>query len=191
MSPRAAQRQKRRRIWPIVLVAVLLLAGAAAGGYYWLQLRLYPYDLKPMIEPQAQAYGLDPLFVAAVIRTESNFRAEARSSVGALGLMQIMPGTGEWVAKKNDWTYSDDLLLDRAYNIQLGCWYLNYLSGRFDGDVTLALAAYNAGEGNVRKWVQQDSVGPAGEKIPFGETRNFVKKVLNAYEVYKRLYPKG
>lgn len=173
-----------------MLVAVLLLAGAVAFGSYWLQLRMYPYDLKPMIEPQAQAYGLDPRFVAAVIRTESNFRADARSGVGALGLMQIMPATGEWVAGKNNWAYSDDMLLDRAYSIQIGCWYLNYLSGRFDGDKTLTLAAYNAGEGTVRKWVQQNSIGANGESIPFAETRKFVKKVLNAYEVYQRLYPK-
>ncbi len=186
----SARSKGGRRRWPIVLVAALLVAGAAALGAYWVQLRLYPYDLQPVIEPAAARYGLDPLFVAAVIRTESNFRADARSGVGALGLMQIMPDTGEWIAGKNNWSYSDDMLLDRGYNIEMGCWYLNYLSGRFDSDTTLALAAYNAGEGTVRKWVQQGGIGVNGEDIPFAETRNFVKRVLNAYEAYKRLYPK-
>ena len=171
-----------------MLLAVALLLVAAALGGLWVMLRMYPYDLQPVIEEAAGKYALDPLFVAAVIRTESNFKTDARSSAGAVGLMQIMPDTGQWIAGKNKWDFSQEMLLDGKYSIEAGCWYLDYLTKEFGGNTTMALAAYNAGDGKVRKWVAEGRFNQGKYDIPFKETRIFVKKVLDAYDKYKLLY---
>ena len=103
------------------------------------------------------------------MQTESNFKPTARSGVGAQGLMQLMPKTGRWMGGKN--------LNNPADNVRAGTKYLKYLNERFDGDETKVLAAYNAGEGNVRRY---------GGVPPFKETRNYVKKVANAQKDYEQ-----
>jgi hypothetical protein len=113
-----------------------------------------------IIYREAVKNDLDPHLVAAVVETESQFKPNARSPVGAQGLMQLMPRTGRWMGAKN--------LLNPTDNVQAGTKYLKYLNERFDGDETMVLAAYNAGEGNVRRY---------GGIPPFKETRNYVKKV--------------
>lgn len=116
-----------------------------------------------LIYSEAKKNNLDPTLVAAVVQTESNFRPTARSGVGASGLMQLMPRTGKWMGAKN--------LMNPADNVRAGTKYLKYLNERFDNDETKVLAAYNAGEGNVRRY---------GGVPPFKETRNYVKKVAKA-----------
>ena len=182
-----ARTQKKTALRAVLLTVGLTLLAVVLGGV-WALYRAYPYDLREVIEQTAGQYDLDPLFVAAVVRTESHFNAEAQSSAGAVGLMQLMPDTARWIAKKNDWDYSDELLLDERYNIQLGCWYLDYLNDRFDGDSDRLLAAYNAGENNVRRWVEEGRFDGDTPDIPFRETRSFVQKVMNAYEKYHMLY---
>ncbi|MDD4796290.1 MAG: lytic transglycosylase domain-containing protein [Eubacteriales bacterium] len=149
--------------------------------------RYYPYNHRQQIEQYAGQYGLDPLLVAAIIRSESSFRPGAVSRVGACGLMQLMPATARWMAEKNDITYSDELLFEPAYNIRLGCVYLAYLNGRF-GSPAETLAAWNAGEGNVRRWLAEGRRMENGEDIPYAETRQFIKRVNDAYEKYRWLY---
>jgi len=117
------------------------------------------------IHAAAQKYGVDPALVAAVMETESRFHANARSPVGARGLMQLMPRTGRWLGARN--------LNDPDQNIDAGVKYLKYLQNRFDGNLNKAIAAYNAGEGNVRRY---DGVPP------FHETRSYVKKVMTRYQ---------
>ena len=92
--------------------------------------------------------------------------------------MQLMPSTAEWIANKNGIAYSEELLVNAEYNLELGCAYLSYLSSRFDGKRNIA-AAYNAGEGNVRKWLND------GGSIEFPETAAYVKKVAAAENVYR------
>lgn len=118
-----------------------------------------------IIHEKAQKYDVDPALVAAVMETESRFRQGARSPVGARGLMQLMPRTGRWLGARN--------LYDPAQNVDAGVKYLKYLQGRFDGDLKKTIAAYNAGEGNVKRY---------GGTPPFGETRSYVKKVMSRYE---------
>lgn len=113
-----------------------------------------------LILAEAKKNDLSPELVAAVVETESQFKPNARSPVGAQGLMQLMPRTGKWMGAKN--------LRDPQQNVQAGTKYLRYLGERFNGDQTKILAAYNGGEGNVRKY---------GGVPPFKETRNYVKKV--------------
>lgn len=116
-----------------------------------------------LIYSEAKKNDLDPALVAAVVQTESNFRPTARSGVGASGLMQLMPRTGKWMGANN--------LMNPAENVRAGTKYLKYLNERFDNDETKVLAAYNAGEGNVRRY---------GGVPPFRETRNYVEKVAKA-----------
>lgn len=172
----------------VIVLCVVLTVAAVALGTIWSLHRAYPYDWKADITANSALYGQDPLFIASVIRTESGWRTGAKSSVGAMGLMQIMPDTGKWIASKNKWEYSQDKLTDGAYNIKLGCWYIDYLTRKFNGDKVLVLASYNAGENKVHEWVTEGRFANGQSDIPYPETRSFVRKVMDAYEKYKFLY---
>jgi len=128
----------------------------------------------------------------AVIWVESKYEPKATSRKDARGLMQIIPSTGQWIAKEIEiGSYNDDLLYDPDINICMGCWYLSYLLEVFGGDVELALAAYNGGMGNVKKWLNDSRYSKDGSKldfIPFWETSQYIDKVVKAYEQYKKLY---
>lgn len=145
----------------------------------------YPFYYRPTIETHAKAFGLDPLFVAAVIRQESGFRPKAKSPVGAVGLMQLMPKTGTWAAEqlgvKN---FQVAQLEDPDMNVRLGCWYLRYLFAQFR-EPSKVLAAYNGGEGNMAYWGSLQ-----GEQIKhaFPETQGYVAQGMKAYKRYKELY---
>jgi soluble lytic murein transglycosylase len=186
----AKKPRKKARAALAVLLCILLVGAAVALGSLWALYRAYPYpsDYRAEIEKNAALYGQDPLLVAAVIRTESGWGPGVVSSVGATGLMQVMPGTGKWIASQQGWEYADSMLSEPAYNIQLGCWYLNRLSGKFGGDRTLLLAAYNAGDNKVQQWVSEGRVHDGQLDIPYAETRSFVRKVMDSYEKYKLLY---
>jgi len=153
---------------------------------------LYPLPYKDTIFNYADRYGLDRSLLAAVIRTESNFRPGAVSPKGAIGLMQIMPDTGQWAAQKSGiGNFSRDRLFEPEYNISIGAWYLADLQREFNGNITLMLAAYNGGRGNVKKWLDAESQNNPSqglEKVPFPETRQFVRKVLWYRKVYGYLY---
>ncbi|HUP59728.1 MAG TPA: lytic transglycosylase domain-containing protein [Thermoanaerobaculia bacterium] len=118
-----------------------------------------------LIHEKAQKYDVDPALVAAVMEQESRFKPRAKSPVGARGLMQLMPRTGKWMGARN--------LYDPEQNIDAGVKYIKYLDKRFNGDLKKIVAAYNAGEGNVKRY----SGVP-----PFRETRTYVKKVLTNYD---------
>ncbi|HEV7484234.1 MAG TPA: lytic transglycosylase domain-containing protein [Thermoanaerobaculia bacterium] len=122
-----------------------------------------------IIHAKAQKYDVDPALVAAVVETESRFRTNARSQVGARGLMQLMPKTGRWLGAGN--------LYNAEQNVDAGAKYLKYLNRRFDGNLTKTIAAYNAGEGNVRRY---------NGVPPFRETRSYVKRVMLRYEKRKQ-----
>jgi len=121
-----------------------------------------------LIYSEAKKNNLAPELVAAVVQTESSWRPTAKSGVGASGLMQLMPKTGKWMGAKN--------LMNPAENVKAGTKYLKYLNERFDGDPTMVLAAYNAGEGNVKRY---------GGVPPFRETKNYVKKVSTAQKEFE------
>jgi soluble lytic murein transglycosylase-like protein len=118
-----------------------------------------------LIHKKALKYDIDPALVAAVVETESSFRTGAHSQVGARGLMQLMPRTGRWMGARN--------LDDPEQNVEAGTKYLKYLQRRFDGNLDKALAAYNGGEGNVKRY---------NGVPPFPETQSYVTKVLSKYE---------
>jgi soluble lytic murein transglycosylase len=145
----------------------------------------YPFHYQSDIEKQAKSFGLDPLFVAAVIRQESGFRPGARSGVGAVGLMQLMPTTAKWAAgQMGIKRFQLAELEDPAVNIRIGCWYLNYLFQKFR-DPAKVLAAYNGGEGNLSYWGTLK-----GEQLAWAypETQTYVSQCLRAYKRYQDLY---
>ncbi|OQB14186.1 MAG: Soluble lytic murein transglycosylase precursor [Firmicutes bacterium ADurb.Bin193] len=173
------------------IVFILALCLALLVGNLVLQ-KIYPLYYYDIITVNAEKYGIDPLFVASVIHAESRFPAEATSHRQAKGLMQMKEDTALWSAKQmglSDFTVSS--LYVPETNIMLGVWYLDYLSEYFEYDRTLALAAYNAGMGNVRKWLENPEYSKDGKtlsRIPYPETRRYIRKVKNNYAVYKLLY---
>jgi soluble lytic murein transglycosylase len=150
-----------------------------------------PYGYSDYIMEYSEKYDLDPVLVAAVIKTESNFEADAVSSKNAYGLMQITQETAHWAAGKmgiDDFT--TDRLMDPETNIMIGCWYLDNLDKEF-GSTDLVLAAYNAGRGNVQQWLDDPAHSSDGKTltdIPFEETDNYIKKVKVYYKIYEFLY---
>ncbi|MFQ5737216.1 MAG: transglycosylase SLT domain-containing protein [Thermodesulfobacteriota bacterium] len=133
--------------------------------------------------------SVDPYLVAAVMREESSFNPNAVSTTGALGLMQIMPSTGRYIAGKLGRTLDDEReLLDPDVNIRLGSWYLAHLARRFDGDLVLTIASYNAGPSAVKRWTVElpAELDEFIESIPYPETRRYAKKVLKSYAGFLR-----
>jgi soluble lytic murein transglycosylase len=174
----------KRLAWFAALVAV------AAGAFIYLQrtepawyARLwYPLHYSSIVRVHARNYDLDPSFLAAVIEQESKFRADAKSSAGAIGLMQLQPATAKGIAIRtggSKFVLSD--LYDPELNIRYGSWYLHHLLVKY-GNERLALAAYNAGQQNVDRW------RAAGEDVQFPETRAYIDRVLAARDDYRSTY---
>jgi soluble lytic murein transglycosylase len=140
----------------------------------------FPTPFRAEVSAQAREIGLDPAYVYGLIRQESRFIMDARSGVGASGLMQIMPATARWTAKKIGLSYHPGLIADRDTNLRLGTAYLKLVLDDFGGSQALAAAAYNAGPRRPRKWREGPPLEPAiwAENIPFPETREYVKRVL-------------
>ena len=140
----------------------------------------YPTPLRKDVAARAKEIGLDPAFVYGLIRQESRFIVDARSGVGASGLMQLMPATARWTAKKIGMPYTPGQITDRDTNLRLGNAYLKLVLDDVGGSQPLAAAAYNAGPARPRKWRDGPIVDAAVwiENIPFPETRDYVKKVL-------------
>lgn len=149
----------------------------------------FPMPFRREVLGKAGEIGLDPAYVYGLIRQESRFVMDARSGVGASGLMQIMPNTAKWTAKKIGMEYRDAMLTDRDINLQLGTNYLKIVLDDFGGSQAMAAAAYNAGPNRPRRWREGGLFEPAAwaESIPFNETRDYVKKVLSNAVYYAAL----
>lgn len=152
----------------------------------------YPYQYRELVTEYAELRELNPALVAGVILGESKFKIEAKSHKGAMGLMQLMPETAEWIAGQielEDFVVED--LMDPETNIRFGTWYLSSLRHEFQGNEILMLAAYNAGRGNVKKWMEKyhwNMDFSDIEEIPYKETREYVIKVIKNKEKYQQLY---
>ena len=146
----------------------------------------FPTPHRALIEAKARQAGLDPAVVLGLIRQESRFITDARSVVGASGLMQLMPATARWTAKQAGVAYTPQMINDREVNLLLGATYLKRVLDDLDGSLAMAAAAYNAGPGRPRRWREGALMEPAAwaETIPFNETRDYVKKVLSNSIVY-------
>jgi soluble lytic murein transglycosylase len=149
----------------------------------------FPMPFRQEVVAQSREIGLDPAFVYGLIRQESRFILDARSHVGASGLMQLMPATARWTAKKIGLDYKPDMITDRGVNLRLGTAYLKLVLDDFGGSQAMATAAYNAGPGRPRRWREGPLMEPAAwaENIPFAETRDYVKKVLSNSVYYSAM----
>jgi soluble lytic murein transglycosylase len=173
----------------VVVSLLVLLAAAGAGFAYvqqtspaWYERMRYPLSYDHIVVGHARNYDLDPALVAAVIYRESKFHADARSSSGAIGLMQLLPDTAKGIAvHTGGQKFVVEDLYDPEINVRYGSFYLRRLLRKYD-DERLALAAYNAGQANVDRWIEE------GGEIQFPETQQYVDEVLELRDVYARAY---
>jgi soluble lytic murein transglycosylase len=177
-----------------VMLLLIALVVIGIGCRYVVKENFFPYKYKEYVDLYSSQYDLDPLFVLAVIKTESKFDDNAHSHKNAVGLMQITVETGAWAAKEMGYsTFSKEDLYDEEYNIRMGCWYLRRLNDTFNKDLDLTIAAYNAGPTNVQSWLDNEKYSSDGKSIdyiPFGETKKYVDKVNTYYSIYKYFYRK-
>jgi len=148
----------------------------------------YPQPYLQEVQEAAQEFGLDPLLVYAIMREESRYDPEAISWAYAQGLMQIIPSTRDWIAEQLKIEIDPTEIFDPGINIHLAAWYLRHLLDYFEEDLHYAVAAYNGGPGNVNEWKENPLVQEKADFfrwIGFGETREYVPKVLLSYEVYR------
>ena len=172
----------------LTAAAIVVLGFAAVAAWVlktepdWYLRTRYPLEYREIIRGHAREEGLDPDLLAAVVYVESRFDPDAHSDAGAIGLMQLLPATAKGIARRTGGTrFVVADLRDPEINVRYGAWYLDHLRDRY-GDMTSALAAYHAGQGNVDRW-QREGVG-----IAFPETRAYVAEVERVRRVYEKAY---
>ncbi len=147
--------------------------------------KIYPIKYEENVKEIAQETGVDELLIYSIIKAESGFESNVKSTSGAIGLMQVMLPTAEEIAEElgiQDLTET---------NIKIGTHYFAMLLKEYDNELNLAIIAYNAGMGNVNTWIAEGIINEDGtdiENIPFAETKMYVKKILQNYEIYKEIY---
>ena len=179
------KKNKARIVCIFVLVAILSII----IGNKQVSKVFYPTKYEKIVEHYSDLYDIDKYLIYSIIKTESSFNPNAVSTKNAKGLMQVTDITAEWVNEELRIKNMD--IFDPDTNIRVGTYYLKKLENQFDGSLTLMIAAYNGGSGNVRKWLknpQYSSDGVTLENIPFKETSGYTKKVLKNYELYKKIY---
>jgi soluble lytic murein transglycosylase len=187
-------RNKRTVIIIAIILGSILISLFANLIISLVQKASYPKKYEEFVEKYASEYNVPEYVIYAVIDTESGFDPNARSSAGAFGLMQMIPSTLKFLASDEhlDEDVEFDDLADPETAIRYGTYYLRYLKDKF-GDWNTVLAAYNAGEGKVSKWLKDERYSSDGKTlhtIPIAETENYVKKVNNEIGIYRILYEK-
>lgn len=175
----------------IIIGVLILLFGILKIQNYILK-KIYKIEYSEYVYKYSEENGIDPLLTLSIIKAESNFKRNIKSSSGARGLMQLMEATAIEEAKEID---EDILVAESLYNpemnIKIGTKYFAKLMKRYDNKALLALAAYNAGIGNVDSWIEDGIIKEDGsdiENIPFKETNTYVRKIVRNYRIYKELY---
>lgn len=178
---------KRITIFISIVIIILL-------SILWI-LKTFVYPLKHfnIIKEESGKNNIDPYLVLAIIKAESGFNKNVTSAKQARGLMQIMDATAEEMNESENLDLNKESIYDENINIALGCKYFSSLIKKYDGNYYLAIIAYNAGMGNVDKWLKDGIIANnlddiANNNIPFKETKNYLKKVINYYNVYRKLY---
>ena len=193
-----ARRAKRKNRGTVFLLVLIILSVIAFALYKsvpaFLKKNVYPKKYSEYVERYSEEYDIDENFIYAVIKTESGFDPDARSNVGAVGLMQLMPIAFKEVSNNIEdnkgLKYSD--MYNPEYNIMYGTWYLDYLYEQF-GSYELTIAAYHAGMTEVRGWLysgvlDEDNLNLDNIPGEYSDTRHYINKVINAYKEYNRLY---
>lgn len=172
----------------ILLLIVIILV---VVGYNKLDL-LFPFKHFETVKNYSEQYDIDPLLTMALIKTESKFKQDALSHKSAKGLMQITDNTGEWCADKMGIKdFNPDMLYDVETNIKIGTFYFDHLLDKYNGELSSTVAAYNAGMGNVDKWLKDSKYSADGkilDRTPFSETTAYINKIKFNYKMYKLIY---
>lgn len=180
-----------------VLICFLLLVFSYGGWRLWnsdaVQMRfVYMWPYQQDILEYSHRNNIDPFLIAAIIKNESGFDPKAVSAVGAVGLMQIMPETGCWIAEQMGLeNYQDNDLYQTKKNIRMGCWYVGELEHEFQRNLALIMIAYNAGRGQTKAWMEEngwDYNFNDLDAIPYPDTKEYVIKVLHDRDRYYLLY---
>ena len=184
--------RKFSRLWLKIISFILIVCWAFISAFFIFDFVernfLYPIKHEQEIINYSDKYGLDRALVFAMVRVESSFNLNAKSEKGAVGLMQITSQTAEYIANLTG--VNEYNLTSAKDNLNFGCYYIKYLINRF-GILDTALCAYNAGEGNVKKWLSNakySSDGKTLKSIPFKETREYLEKINKSYKKYRKLY---
>ena len=176
----------------MVIIALLILLFGVFKVQNIILKRIYPIKYSEYVYSYAKEYEVDPLLIFAIIKAESNFDKDVVSSSQAIGLMQLMDTTAEELARKLDIPFkAKDSLYDPELNIRLGTKYFADLLKEYKQNTLLALTAYNAGKGNLKRWIDQGTIKEDGsdiENIPYKETNNYVRKIVRDYKIYQKLY---
>ena len=173
----------------LILLILIVLGVALFIGKNDIYKYLYPKKYSDYVEFYSKEYNLDENLVYSIIKAESKFKEDAVSRKGAKGLMQIGDGTRDWAAEELKLEKVD--IFKPQDNIRIGCWYLRYLLDMYDGKLETSLAAYNAGCGNVNKWLadsQYSSDGETLDSIPYKETDGYVEKTVKYMSAYEKYY---
>ena len=173
-------------MWVFLLFAI---GGIVVLAFFIVDNHNYPLKYEDIICAETEKNNLDPKLISAMINVESGFDKNAISSSGAIGLMQLMPTTAKEVAERigyKDFELEDLFVPEK--NIEIGCYYMKYLLEYFDGNVTNALSAYNAGLNNVKKWLKNTEYSQDGitlHSTPYKETNDYIKKIYKNIKKYK------
>lgn len=175
----------------LVIILLLLIVYKVFNIEEKILMYLYPKKYEEYVYKYSEELNIDPMLTFAIIKTESNFEEKIESKSGAIGLMQLMPNTAKEQAEKLKINYSKEIICNPEINLKLGLYYFNTLLDYYNQNYILAFAAYNAGLGNVQKWIDEGIIKEDGsdiENIPFKETNMYVRKIIKNYEIYKMLY---
>ena len=183
------QRKKGRNLIVILVIVILLALFCQNPIKQQITKSVYKKEYSEYVTKYAEQYGVEENLIYALIKAESNFNPDAVSHQNAKGLMQLMQSTAEDLAKKSKINLNNENILEPEVNIQLGTQYIASLLNKYDC-VEVALAAYNAGSGNVDQWISSGKIKADGsdiENIPYKETNTYVRKIMRDYEIYKQL----
>lgn len=178
----------------ILVIVVIIIAKVFNIEQIILQ-NIYPKKYEEYVEKYAEENNIDPLLIFSIIKAESNFKENAESSSGAVGLMQLMEETAKEIAECMDEPILEkEDLKEAETNIKIGIKYYSILQKNYDGNMLLALTAYNAGIGNVNTWIKNGIIKSDGsdiENIPYKETNMYVRKIIRNYKMYNKIYTKN
>ena len=182
----------RKIIISFIIIILLILLFKELNVYNRIQRQMYKQEYSEYVNKYAKINEIDPMWIYAIIKVESNFNEKATSGSGAKGLMQLMDSTAADLAKElNIENYDSNMLYNPEINIMLGTKYFDKLLSKYNENYYLAIAAYNGGIGNVDEWIKKKIINSDGtdiENIPYKETNMYVRKTVKAYKVYNELY---
>ncbi|MCI8362403.1 MAG: lytic transglycosylase domain-containing protein [Clostridia bacterium] len=184
--------KKKTKILIVISLIILIILFGILKIQNFILKKIYKTNYSEYVYKYSEENNIDPLLTFAIIKAESNFNRNIKSKSGAIGLMQLMESTAlEEAEEVNQEIVVTESLYNPEINIKIGTKYYAKLIKKYNNNMLLALAAYNAGIGNVDKWIQEGIIKEDGseiENIPFKETNNYVRKIVRDYKIYKQLY---